>query len=117
MKNNKLTVLGVIVGLLASLCCIGPLLALSLGLGFLGNISYLEPARPYLIGLLLALLMIAFYQAFIKKEGSCADNEVCQTKQIGSKTIFFILLVITIISIFSPFLAQYYDPCCMIDTK
>ncbi len=54
---------GLLSAFAASLCCITPVAALiaggsSLGTGF----SWLEPARPYLIGLSIAVLAFAWYQ-------------------------------------------------------
>lgn len=47
----------------ASLCCITPVLALFAGAsGMASTFSFLEPARPYMIGLTVAVLGFAWYQ-------------------------------------------------------
>lgn len=53
--------------LMASLCCIVPLLFLLLGISGIGlsTLTRFEPLRPYAIGITLLLLGIAFWQLYI----------------------------------------------------
>jgi mercuric ion transport protein len=54
---------GVLTAIAASLCCITPLLALLAGTsGLASTFSWMEPARPYLTGLTVAVLGFAWYQ-------------------------------------------------------
>lgn len=51
-KNNRLVGAGVLSAVAASLCCITPVLALISGAsGVASTFSWMEPARPYLIGI------------------------------------------------------------------
>jgi len=60
----------------ASLCCILPLAAVFLGVGSAALGAWMEPARPYLLGLTVLCLGLAFYQAYrplkCDPEDSCA---------------------------------------------
>ena len=46
----------------ASVCCVGPLVLLALGIGgaWIGNLTALQPYRPLFIGLTLLFLGLAF---------------------------------------------------------
>ncbi len=52
IKNNKGWAAGLLTAIAASLCCITPTLALLGGAtGLVSSFSWIEPFRPYLIGL------------------------------------------------------------------
>ena len=62
-SNSKLALAGgILAGVGASACCIGPLVLVSLGIGgaWIGHLTALEPYRPIFIGLTLLLLGLAF---------------------------------------------------------
>ena len=62
-KNNRLVGAGVLSAVAASLCCITPVLALISGAsGVASTFSWMEPARPYLIGITVLVLGFAWYQ-------------------------------------------------------
>jgi mercuric ion transport protein len=56
-------VAGILSAIGASICCIGPLVLLALGVGgaWIGSLTALEPYRPIFIGLTPLLLGFAFY--------------------------------------------------------
>ena len=55
--------------LLSSICCITPVLALIAGTsGLASSFSWLEPFRPYLIGLTILVLGFAWYQKLKAKK-------------------------------------------------
>lgn len=72
-KNNRpalpagrLVGAGVLSAVAASLCCITPVLALISGAsGVASTFSWMEPARPYLIGITVLVLGFAWYQKLI----------------------------------------------------
>jgi len=73
---------GVLAAIGASLCCIGPLLFVALGIGAFGAASVFESARPYLLGAAVLALAFGFYRTYFRRE-SCAPGEVCATKPIN----------------------------------
>lgn len=81
MKLNKFFWNSAIVtALLASLCCITPVLAVVGGLsGIASTFSFLEPLRPYFIGLTVIALGYAFYKAY-KPNQPKADEPLAQKK-------------------------------------
>lgn len=75
MDTKKLSSLGaVMTAILASLCCIGPVVVALIGIGSIGAFAAFEAYRPYLIGMTVLLLALAFYLAYRKREVMCEDG-------------------------------------------
>jgi mercuric ion transport protein len=77
-SNSKTWVAGLLTATVASLCCITPVLALFSGAtGIASTFSWMEPCRPYLIGLTVAVLVFAWYQKLKPKKADidCACEE------------------------------------------
>ncbi len=66
--------------IIASLCCIGPLVVIVLGLGTFGAAAAFQVWRPYLLGATFALLAAAFYLTYSKREVVCTDGGPCVTR-------------------------------------
>ena len=110
-----LSVGGLSAALLASVCCIGPLVFAALGVGvgatgFLagtaGFLKGLLPYRPAFIGLTILLLGISFYLAYEKpKSAVCAPGEVCASGTRGdvNRAWFWIMAVIALVLILAPY--------------
>ncbi|MCI0404797.1 MAG: cation transporter [candidate division Zixibacteria bacterium] len=69
-------------GLVASACCIGPLIFSLLGLGSFGLAAALEKWRPLLMTVTFGFLGLAFYLTYRKKVVHCADG-TCEVKTAG----------------------------------
>lgn len=79
-KNQSKGIIGagLLTALAASLCCITPALALFSGAtGIASTFSWMEPYRPYLIGITIAVLGFAWYQKLKPKKAEidCACEE------------------------------------------
>jgi copper chaperone CopZ len=82
MKRKERPVLlgSLAAGLLASACCIGPLVLGAIGLGSLGVGAWLAPARPWFLALTAVLLGIGFYFAYRPvRAGACEPGQACET--------------------------------------
>ncbi len=70
---------GVFAAIVASLCCITPVLAFTSGIsGIASTFSWIEPFRPYLIGFTVLVLGFAWYQKLkpkTEKEIECACDD------------------------------------------
>ena len=77
MENKSLTIASVISAGLASLCCIGPLVAVGLGLGAFGAAAFFESVRPYLLVVTAGVLGAAFYLPYRKKPEEKCEDGVC----------------------------------------
>ena len=94
---------GVLAALVASLCCITPVLAFTAGItGIAATFSWIEPLRPYFVGLTVLVLGFAWYQRLkpkTKEEMECACEEDAkpsfwQTKRfLGIVTMFASLML------------------------
>ena len=66
----------VIGAILASACCILPVVFLSLGIGgaWMSNLTALEPYQPLFLAFTLAMLGIGFYKVYRKPKSACRAN-------------------------------------------
>jgi mercuric ion transport protein len=69
---------GIIAAIGASVCCVGPLLLLALGIGgaWIGNLTALEPYRPIFIGLTLLFLGLTYRQLYLVPQ-PCMAGATC----------------------------------------
>ena len=69
--DKKLIGAGLLTAIAASLCCITPVLALVAGTsGLASTFSWLEPFRPYFVGLTILVLGFAWYQKTKTEKGN-----------------------------------------------
>ncbi len=87
--------LAILTAVTASLCCITPVLAFMAGFGGIAStFSWLEPFRPYLIGITVGILAFAWYQKLRTSNSidcNCVDEKkpFLQTKKfLGIVTVF-----------------------------
>lgn len=111
-SNNKLIGAGLFTAITASLCCITPVLALIAGTsGIASTFAWIEPFRPYLIGLTVLVLGFAWYQKLkSRKEIDC----VCETEEkpnfFQSKKFLAIVTVFTVVMLAFPFYSGIFYP-------
>ena len=103
--------LGGLAAILASTCCLGPLLLVSLGVSgaWIGNLTVLEPYRPFFIGA--ALLALAFaYRRIFRRARACAPGEVCALPQVRSayKVIFWVVIVLVMVALLFPYVLPLF---------
>ncbi|HNP16900.1 MAG TPA: mercuric transport protein MerTP [Fulvivirga sp.] len=94
---------GLLVAFTASLCCITPVFATLAGIGGIASsFSWMEPFRPYLIGLTVLVLGFAWYQKLKPRtqeeiDCACEDDErpsFWQSKKfLGIVTVFAVLML------------------------
>ncbi len=102
MRKSIITT-SILTAIASSLCCITPVLALISGAGGIASsFSWLEHARPYLLGITVLVLGFAWYQKLkprTAKEIQCACEEdvklaFTQTKKfLGIVTVFSFLMM------------------------
>lgn len=106
---------GIFAAIAASLCCITPLFALLAGVsGAASSLLWLEPARPYLIGLAIATLAFAWYKALrTKQNAECGPDGTCAVEKksfLASKTFLIIITVAAIALVAFPYYANIFYP-------
>jgi copper chaperone CopZ len=98
----SLTSAGLLSAMAASLCCITPVVALVAGSSLAANFSWLEPARPFLVGLSIGVLALAWYiqlRPLTKTNKDCCEttknSSFLQSKTFLGIVTFFALLMMT----------------------
>ncbi len=111
-SDNKLIGAGLLTAITASLCCITPVLALIAGTsGIASTFSWIEPFRPYLIGLTLLVLGFAWYQKLKpRKEIDCECETDEKPKFIQSKKFLGIVTAFAIVMLAFPYYSGIFYP-------
>ena len=103
MTNKALTAASVFAAGLASLCCIGPLVAVGIGLGTFGAAALFEGMRPYLLIVTAALLAAGFYLTYRKQPAEqCADGScaVMPSKRTQKRLLWLVTAVVVPLAAF-----------------
>jgi len=115
--DNKLIGAGLLTAIASSLCCITPVLALLAGTsGLASTFSWLEPFRPYFIGLTMLVLGFAWYQKLIpnafgtKKQIDCNCDTTEKPKFMQSKKFLGIITAFAIIMLAFPYYSSIFYP-------
>ncbi len=113
-SSGTFTGAGVLTAITASLCCITPVIALVAGSSSIAaNFSWIEPARPYLIGLSVAVLAFAWYLKLKPAKTNDTDCNCETTKKasfLQSKTFLGIVTVFAILMMTFPLYAKVFYP-------
>ncbi len=101
---------GGLAAILASTCCLGPLVLVALGLNgaWLGNLTRLEPYRPFFVAGALVALFFAGRQIF-RPAQVCQPGEVYavpRTRRIY-KIAFGIISALVLIALVYPYVAKF----------
>ena len=99
----------VVSGMLASVCCIGPLVFALLGLSGAAFAQHFEPFRPYLLVVTYVLLGGAFYLTYRPQQATCAPGEACEmprTNRFG-KAMLWIAAIVVVLATTFPWYAGY----------
>ncbi len=96
---------------LASTCCLGPLVLLSLGISgaWIGNLTRLEPFRPYFIGIAFAALFLAYRRLF-RPKSACKPGGVCAIPHVTAtyRLLFWIVAALIIVALSFPYVAPLF---------
>jgi len=97
---------GGLAAILASTCCLGPLVLISLGVSgaWISNLTLLEPYRPIFIGAALIALFFAWRRIW-RPVAACAPGEVCALPQINRS---YKVVALVIIALGFPLVAPWF---------
>jgi mercuric ion transport protein len=106
-KQLWASVLAAVVG---SLCCVAPLVLLTLGISgaWISQLTALEPYRPMFIGVMLLFMGLAFRQLYIVP-ARCAPDEACANPRLQrrQRQIFWVVVVVLVALIAFPWYAPF----------
>jgi len=93
------SVLGAIV---ASSCCVVPLLFVMLGIGgaWMSNLTALEPYKPYFIAVTAVLLGLGYWHVYFKPKKACEAGSYCANPVSGriTKAALWVATVIVLLA-------------------
>lgn len=105
---------GGLAAILASSCCLGPLLLIMLGFSgaWIGNLAALEAYRPWFIGAALAALWFAYRRIWHRSgsESACRPGEVCAIPQVRMtyRALFWMVAALVLLALAYPLIAPYF---------
>jgi mercuric ion transport protein len=109
--SRKALAAGGVAAILASTCCLGPLVLVGLGFSgaWIGNLTALEPYRPLFIGAALVALFFAWRRIF-RPALACKPGEVCAIPQVRTtyKLIFSIVAVLVLVALGFPYVLPFF---------
>ena len=104
-------VAGVVAAIGASVCCVGPLALLTLGIGgaWIANLTALEPLRPWFIAATLVFLGLAFRRLYLQPQvcepgAACAEPIVLKRQRL----IFWVVALALLALLSVPWLAPFF---------
>jgi mercuric ion transport protein len=111
-KNSKGAVAtGIIAALAASSCCIPPVIAAIAGVGgAAGSLSWMEPLRPYLIGLAVVAIGYAWYNHFKPKKEDDCGCDIEKPKWYQTKGFLIGMTLFAAVSITFPYYSGIFYP-------
>jgi mercuric ion transport protein len=102
---------GGVAAILASTCCLGPLVLLALGFSgaWIGNLTALEPYRLAFSGVALVALFFAWKRIW-RPVTTCASGEVCAVPQVKRiyKLLFGVVAMLVITALGFPYIAPLF---------
>lgn len=102
---------GGLAAILASTCCLGPLVLVLLGVSgaWIGNLTKLEPYRLYFIGGALVALFFAGRRIF-RHAQSCEPGEVCALPRSRRlyNVLFAIVVALVLIAVVFPYVVRFF---------
>ena len=102
---------GGVAALLASACCLGPLVLLMLGVSgaWIGNLTALEPYRPVFIGVALVAVYFAHRRIF-RPAAECLPGEICAVPAVSRtyKILFGVVVALLAVALVFPYVAPLF---------
>ena len=89
LGHERLLATGGLIGaILASSCCILPLALVTFGISgaWIGNLTALEPYKPYILAVAAITLGGGFWQVYAKPRKACTEGSYCASPTSGRVT-------------------------------
>lgn len=102
---------GLLAAMGASICCVGPLALLGLGVSgtWIGSLTAFQPYRPVLIGLTVLFLALAFRKLYLVPQ-VCEPGTRCANPAVArrQRAIFWVIGLLVLALIAFPWIAPYF---------
>ena len=97
--------------LLASTCCVGPLVLITLGFSgaWISGLTLLEPYQPIFVATALVAMFFAWKRIW-RPATECAPGEICSLPRVGraQKLLFVAVSVLVVVVLAFPFIAPWF---------
>jgi len=92
---------GALAAIGASLCCIGPLVLISLGIGgaWIGTLTALEPYRLIFVAITLVFLFLAFRKLYLVPRTCAPDTPCAEPTTLRNQRIIFWIVSLLLIAL------------------
>ncbi len=101
---------GGLAAILASTCCLGPLVLITLGVSgaWISNLTLLEPYQPLFIGAAVVALFFA-YRRIWRPATDCLPGQVCALPSVNRsyKLLFWIVVALVVLALGFPLIAPW----------
>jgi mercuric ion transport protein len=112
--NGKTTLIGgAVAAIVASVCCLGPFVLVSLGVSgaWISSLAAFEPYRPYAIGVALVCMAFAYrgiYRAPAPE--ACEPGTLCAVPRARrlQKAAFWIVSAMVLVALVFPYTARFF---------
>ncbi len=102
---------GVAAAITASLCCVGPLVLLTLGVSgaWIAQLTALEPVRPIFVGLTVMFIGLAFHRLYLTPS-VCAPGQSCANPNTRTRQriAFWTTTTLIVVLLAVPLIAPYF---------
>lgn len=102
---------GGVAAILASTCCLGPLVLVMLGVSgaWISSLTTLEPYRPIFLSAALIALFLA-YRRILRVATACEPGEVCAVPQVRTayKVMFWGVAALVVIALAFPYVLPLF---------
>ena len=103
--------IGGLAAILASICCLGPLVLVMVGISgaWIGNLTVFEPYRPIFLGIALVALFFAYRRIF-RPAQACKPGEVCAVPHVKTtyKILFSLVAALVGIALAFPYILPLF---------
>ncbi len=110
-KSRAALAAGGMAAVLASACCLGPLVLVTLGFSgaWIGNLSALDPYRPFFIGAALIALWFA-WRGIFRPESECPPGVVCAVPSArrAYRILFWVVGALVLVALTFPYVAPLF---------
>lgn len=96
-------VVGALAAIGASVCCVGPLALLTLGIGgaWVASLTALEPLRPWLIAATLLFLGLAFRSLYFQPQVCEAGSACAEPVVLKRQRVIFWIVALALLALLS----------------
>lgn len=104
---------GLIAAIIASACCIGPLVLVMVGVSgaWISNLTLLEPYRPVSISVALVFMALAWHRIYrAPAAAACAPGTMCALPQTNRvyRVMFWVVAALMLLAVGFPYLAPLF---------